>query len=203
MSHACSVSVIDDDPGVRNSLCMALETAGMHASGYESAEAFLQAVNENTLGCVILDFRLQGMSGLEMLRQLRDRNIQLPVIMITGHGDVPVAVASMKLGAVDFLEKPVDPQKLLTTLRGLCSVYDQKLLTLKVKAQARERLKDVTPREIELLGLLAAGRSSKQIASDLNISINTVENHRAHMLFKTGADNIAHLVRLAGIAERI
>lgn len=196
------VHVVDDDPGIRDSLRMVLEAAAFRVEAFDSAEAYLAANPGETGGCIISDLRMNGMSGLELLEQLRSRGIATPVIMLTGHGDVPAAVYSMKLGANDFLEKPVQHHDLIARIRAVLTEYRNRRTRTLEAARARERLATLTARERELLRALAEGKSSKQIAAELDLSLRTVENHRAHLLAKSGAENVAELVRLCVLAEQ-
>lgn len=197
MSAEAVVFLVDDDPGVRDGLSAVLESAGLRVAAFDSAETFAAHYTGGEVGCLLLDLRLGGMSGLQLLQRLRDSASPMPVIMITGHGDVPAAVEAMKLGAEDFLQKPLDTQTLLVRVhaaldkaRSLRSSYDQ-------AACAKARLAALTPREREMLQMLIAGKSSKQIAATTGLSLRTVNNHRTHLLAKTQAENTADLVRLA------
>lgn len=197
------VFMIDDDPGVRTSLSMTLAAAGFDVKEYPSAERFLAESTSAAVGCMVLDLRLGGMSGLELLQHMRRAEIHIPVIMITGHGDISVAVQTMKLGAVDFVEKPLNPRALVERVQTAIRGEIERREANHHRIKAAERLASLSVRELEVLRHLAVGRSSKQIAVDLQISANTVDNHRAHMLEKTGAENIADLVRLATLAGKI
>lgn len=204
---AC-VFLVDDDPGIRDSLQMVFAAAGLLTRAFESAEQLLTHAETSSApslsgaaGCLVLDLRLGGMSGLELLQQLRARRCEIPVVMISAHGDVAAAVTSMKLGAVDFVEKPFEPHELVSRVRLALERDTQARSQAQRRDAARSRLGTLTDRERELVGWLVTGRSSKQIAALLNISIRTVENHRSHILAKVGAENIADLVRIAMISE--
>lgn len=194
------VYIVDDEPGVRSALQTVVEAAGLKAEEFESAEGFLSSYGGQELGCLLLDLRLGGMSGLQLLKRMRSGGSHLPVIIMTGHGDIPAAVESMKLGAVDFLEKPLDHHALMEKIRVALAKAEASQAARAEAAEAKERLSVLTPRERELLLMLVGGRSSKQIAADTGLSLRTVSNHRAHLLAKTGAENTADLVRMAVVS---
>ncbi len=192
-----SVCIVDDEISVRKSLKLLMESAGLRALTCESAEEFLASPKIGDLGCVILDLRLGGMSGIQLLTVMRERGIDVPAIMITGHGDVPAAVASMKLGAVDFIEKPCEPSALLAKVQeALARSLVQKENKVHLESD-RSRFSSLTAREMDILQMIIDGKSTKQIAYDTGLSQKTVSNHRAHLLAKTGAENTADLVRMA------
>lgn len=194
------VHVIDDDEGMRASMLFLLETANLEAAAYAAADEFLARLN-GAKGCIVTDVRMPGMNGLELMEALKTRGSRLPVIVITGHGDIGMAVAAMKAGAIDFIEKPFDDEALLRAIRSalapvlagevdpanarLCAIFEQ-----------------LSPRENDVLGGLVAGGSNKTIAIDLGISPRTVEIYRAHLMQKTGASSLAELVRLSMQAGR-
>jgi RNA polymerase sigma factor (sigma-70 family) len=191
------VYVVDDDEAVRDSLQWLLEASSYRVATYESAEAFLAGFDPNAIACLILDVRMPGMSGLELQDELLARKLNLPIIFITGHGDVPMAVSTMKKGAVDFIEKPFDQ----TALKEL---VERMLAHAREAAAAAERqrlnealLARLTPREQQVLQRIVAGRLNKQIADDLGISIKTVEAHRANIMDKLRANTVADLMRVA------
>jgi FixJ family two-component response regulator len=173
---------------------------GLHVEIFASAEQFTSQCKGDEVGCLLLDVALGGMSGVQLLEKLHDSKSALPVIMITGYGDVAAAVESMKLGAVDYLEKPLDHQVLLRLIRAAFQkatiLHSNYIRT----SDAKARLSRLTPREREMLQILVNGKSSKQIAAKTGLSIRTVNNHRTHLLAKTGAQNTADMVRLASIA---
>jgi len=196
MHRDAVVYIVDDDPGMRKSLTMLVESVSLHASAYESAEAFLAETNADHPGCVVLDLRMPGMSGIEMLQNLRANMNDIPVIIISAHADVPATVQGMKLGAVDLLQKPVEPSVLLEAIRHSLAL-SQSLYQQREEARSvGQRFEHLTAREMELLGLIVDGQSNKQIARTLGISIKTVANHRASLMAKTGAANAADLARL-------
>lgn len=195
------VFIVDDELRVRTALQVVVESAGLDVRSFASAEEFIAAHSAQDFGCLVLDLRLGGMSGMQLLESLRRRNSLLPVIMITGHGDVPAAVESMKLGAVDFLEKPVDHRVLCEKIKAALHLSTATRTGQARGAAAAKRLSGLTARERQLLEMLVDGESSKAIAARTGLSVRTVSNHRAHLLFKTGAQNTADLVRLAVLAR--
>jgi two-component system response regulator FixJ len=201
MANENVVHVIDDDDDARDSLAFLLSTADMEVHAYESAVAFLEALPGVTGGCVITDVRMPEMDGMELLRRLNAGGASLPVIMMTGHGDVPLAVEAMKLGAVDFLEKPFDDESLLASVRMALSRNrldsEQELR----KAEVRERLASLSQREQQVLDGLVAGHANKTIAFDLGISARTVEVYRANVMTKMQARSLSELVRMALLAN--
>jgi two-component system response regulator FixJ len=198
MSADRTVHVVDDDAAVRRSLERLLDAAGFRVVSYDSSLAFLQAARGLSGGCVLLDVRMPGMDGLEVQARLNQLNVSLPVIMMTGHGDVPSAVRAMKAGAVDFLEKPFDDETLLRTIEvGLAGKPGRERDAL----QAAQRIATLSPRECEVLDGLLAGRPNKVIAFDLGISVRTVEVHRARMMERLGTRQLAGAIRLAIMAS--
>jgi two-component system response regulator FixJ len=191
MSHDQVVHVVDDDVAVRQSLAFLLGSAGLSVRLYDSALSFLAALPGLANGCVVTDIRMPEMDGLEMQRHLRSRGVELPVIVITGHADVPLAVEAMKAGAIDFIEKPFDDEVIIETVR--------RALELRPAAnpEIAQRLASLTPREREVLDGLVAGRANKVIAFDLDISPRTVEIHRARVMEKMQARSLSQLVRMA------
>jgi two-component system response regulator FixJ len=195
------VFIVDDDPGVRDSLRFVMESAHLAARAYASAAEFLEDYDHKQPGCLVLDLKMPGMSGFELVQEFRSQQIQLPIIVVTGHGDVPTAVESMKLGVLDFLQKPVENRVLLAKVRnGLQRDAEQRQQQAETKA-IRERMASLTPRQRKLVELLVAGKPSKQIALELGISVKTVANHRAHVMRKTQAANVADLARMAMIVR--
>jgi two-component system, LuxR family, response regulator FixJ len=196
---APTVFIIDDDPAVCRSTAMMLQAHGLDSRAFPTADEFLRNVDPAAIGpgCILLDLRMPGMTGEELLRNLRQGGVRIPVIVITGHGDVPAAVRSMKLGVVDFLQKPVDHAILIDTVKqALRQDADQRRHDATRKDEI-ERINRLTPRERQLLGLLSRGRTSKEIAHALEVSVKTVDNHRAHLLSKLGAANVAELAAIA------
>jgi two-component system, LuxR family, response regulator FixJ len=198
------VHVIDDDDALRDSLRFLLTSAKIDVKTYESATTFLAALPEIKGGCIITDVKMPQLSGIELLRRLKSMSIDLPVIVMTGHGDISIAVEAMKEGAVDFLEKPYDDEILLQAVRSALDRYGKEANKLVEKAQIRDKFNSLSRREREVLEGLIAGHPNKIIASNLKISPRTVEIYRAHVMTKMNADNISDLVRMsltAGLFE--
>ncbi len=195
-----TVHVIDDDEALRESLAFLLRTARIDVESYASAAAFLEALPSLQPSCVITDVRMPGMSGIDLLRRLRELKIDVPVIVITGHGDVPLAVEAMKTGAVDFLEKPFDDEVLLASVRSALKRQDGETRRNTERAEIEGKLAALSNRERDVLGGLVAGRANKQIAFDLGISPRTVEIYRANLMNKMQAGSLSDLVRMALIA---
>ncbi len=191
------VHIVDDDRAVRDSLSFLMKSVGFESMAYDSAEAFLDKADLNRPGCLIVDIRMQGMSGLELQQLLNERSSKLPVIIITGHGDVPMAVQAMKAGAVDFLEKPYDNQLLIARIRQCLQQISKEQDKENRVAKAKSRLAQLTPRELEVMKLLVAGKHNKAIADDLDISVRTAEAHRAKVMKKLHAESLSDIVRVA------
>jgi two-component system response regulator FixJ len=200
MSQEEIVHVIDDDEAVRESLSFLLRAAGFEAKTYESATLFLEAAKAGVAGCVITDVRMPDMSGLDLLRHLQRMAVRLPVIVVTGHGDVQLAVEAMKSGAVDFMEKPFDDERMLETVRT--ALDDRRPDAARTPEQNAivERLASLSQRERQVLDGLVAGQPNKTIAYQLGISPRTVEVYRAHVMTKMQASSLSELVRMALIA---
>jgi two-component system, LuxR family, response regulator FixJ len=196
------VLVVDDDEAVRGSLKLLLKSAGLTARAYTSAAEFLAAHDDGQPGCLLLDIRMPGMSGLELQDELNRRGAIIPVIFITGHGDVPMAVEAMRRGAMDFLQKPFRDEDLIDRVNSALARDRDNRAQLEARDAIRGRLARLTPRELQVLRLLAAGKSNKQMAGDLGVSQRTVEIHRAHLMHKTEATSVAQLVRMLLVAER-
>lgn len=195
------VHVIDDDDDARDSLAFLLSTADVEVHAYESAVAFLRALPQVTGGCIITDVRMPEIDGIELLRRLHEAGTPLPVIVMTGHGDVPLAVEAMKLGAIDFLEKPFDDDALLAAVRMALSKNRVDSEQESRKAEVKERLASLSPREQQVLDGLVAGHPNKTIAFDLGISARTVEVYRANLMTKMQARSLSELVRMALLAN--
>ena len=200
------VYVVDDDEAVRDSLRWLLEGQGFRVAAFDSAERFLASLapeaNGSLTGCLIVDVRMPGMSGTQLHDELIRREIRLPLIFITGHGSVPMAVSSMKKGAVDFLEKPFNDEQLcLLVTHALQKVRDDGSRSVLAK-RAQELLSRLTPREEQVLDRIVSGRLNKQIADDLDISIKTVEAHRANIMDKIEARTMADLMKVALAARQ-
>jgi two-component system response regulator FixJ len=200
MNSPPTVHVVDDDPGMRNSLQQLLDSASLPARTYPSAREFLDEADMRSSGCLVLDLRMPGMGGMELLQRMESDGNDMPVIIISGHVDVKTTVRSMKLGAVDVLQKPVEPDVLVIAIRR---AIQQSADMQHRRAQTdviRRRLQSLTQRELDLLKLMVAGKSNKQMAADLGISIKTVANHRASLMAKTQALNAADLARMSTTA---
>jgi two-component system response regulator FixJ len=195
------VYLVDDEAAVRRSLAFMLKTAGMAVTSFESGEEFLKAVDGLGSGCALLDVRLGGMDGLAVQQALRDRGIMLPVIIITGHGDIGLAVRAMKAGAVDFLEKPFDKATLLAAITQALRHSQGQEHALALAERAQAQLNVLTPREINVLDGLVDGHSNKVIAYDLGISPRTVEIHRANLMTKLGVHSLSDVLRVAFTAR--
>jgi len=194
------VHVIDDDAALRDSLSFLLGTARLDVKAYESAEAFLSALPGVNSGCIITDVRMPNMSGVDLLRKLNELQIALPVIVITGHGDVQLAVEAMKIGAADFIEKPFDDEMLLNAVRAALDRWEDKSREISERSSYVEKLEALSSRERDVLEGLIAGKANKVIAFDLGISPRTVEIYRANVMTKTGANSLPELVRMAMLA---
>jgi two-component system, LuxR family, response regulator FixJ len=194
------VHVIDDDDALRDSLAFLLGTARLDVRTYESAAAFLSALPSVKSGCIITDVSMPHMSGVDLLRKLNELQIALPVIVITGHGDVQLAVEAMKIGAVDFIEKPFDDEMLLNAVRAALDQWKDRSKEISERNSCVEKLATLTSRERDVLEGLIAGKANKMIAFDLGISPRTVEIYRANVMTKTGANSLPELVRMAMLA---
>ncbi|MBN8281306.1 MAG: response regulator transcription factor [Gammaproteobacteria bacterium] len=194
---ATTVFVVDDDDGVRTSLGILLDSAGYRAVAFASAREFLDQYDAARPGCLLLDMRMPEMTGMELLHELAGRGAFLPVIFITGHGDVPMAVESMKAGAFDFLQKPFSPKDLLERVERALAADTEARQVLSRVEELRRRHATLTPREKEVMALIVAGRANKVIAMDLGLSERTVEIHRARVMEKMATRSVAHLVRMA------
>jgi two-component system response regulator FixJ len=199
-SEGAVVHIIDDDEALRESLAFLLSTAHITARSHASATSFLEQLPDTDLGCIITDVRMPGLSGIDLLKRLKERKIGVPVIVITGHGDVPLAVEAMKFGAVDFLEKPFDDEVLLAAVQSALREREGQSKRSTERAVIEERLAALSKRERDVLGGLVAGRANKQIAFDLGISPRTVEIYRANLMEKMHAASLSDLVRMALIA---
>jgi FixJ family two-component response regulator len=197
MSSRPTVFVVDDDQAMRNSLKWLIESVSMQVETYESANAFIQSYYPGRSGCLLLDVRMPGMSGLELQEYLRVNQIAIPVIIITGHGDVPMAVRAMKAGAVDFIEKPFNDELLLESIRRAMALDVKQRDMQSQRAEIATRLARLTPREHEVMVMVTNGKANKEIATNLGVSSKTVEAHRARVMEKMEADSLAELVRMA------
>ncbi|WP_245442092.1 response regulator FixJ [Mesorhizobium hawassense] len=195
------VHVVDDDIDVRKSLGFLLATADFAVRLHESASAFLATEPKEIAGCIVTDVRMPGIDGIEFLRQLRARGHTVPVIVMTGHADVALAVQAMKEGAADFIEKPFDDEVLIEAIRSAVDNSNHAVATHPQSAEIRANLSKLSDRERQVLNGLVSGLPNKTIAYDLGISPRTVEIHRANVMSKMGAGSLSHLVRMALIAD--
>jgi len=201
MNSQTSVFVVDDDQAMRNSLKWLIESVGMKVETFASADEFIHNYYPGRAGCLLLDVRMPGMSGLELQEHFLEHQIKIPIIIITGHGDVPMAVRAMKSGAVDFIEKPFNDELLLESIRNALN-YDQQLRTAQSeRAEIAARLAQLTPREHEVMEMVTDGRANKEIAHTLGVSAKTVEAHRARVMEKMEARSLAELVKMAVTAN--
>lgn len=191
------VHVIDDDADVRQSLAFLLSTTGLAVRVHDSAVAFLRALPDAQDGCIVTDVRMPEMDGLELQQRLKEMNVGMPVIVITGHGDVHLAVSAMKAGAVDFIEKPFDDDTLLAAIRSALTRHADDAQRQSRAAEVRARMETLSDREREVLDGLVAGKPNKIIAYELGISARTVEVYRANVMTKMRADSLSELVRMA------
>jgi FixJ family two-component response regulator len=191
-----TVFVVDDDAGVRSSIRLLLKSVGIPATPMASAQEFLDAFDPAQPGCLVLDIRMPGMNGLELQQQLNLRGAIIPVLFITGHGDVPMAVEAMQQGAFDFLQKPFRDQELIDRIHKALERDRESRTALAQHGQIRAKLEALTSRERQVLDLLTQGKQNKVMAAELGISQRTVEIHRAHVMDKLGARSLAQLVRM-------
>jgi two-component system, LuxR family, response regulator FixJ len=197
MSDNTVIHVIDDDAAMRDSLAFLLDVNGFKPQVHESADAFLTGTSLDVAKCIVSDIRMPGMTGVELVRKLKGSGSSCPVILITGHGDVALAVEAMKAGAADFIEKPFDDETLLQAIRSALSARPAEPEGDAARKEAEARLADLSPRERDVLQGLVAGKINKVIAHDLSISPRTVEVYRANLMAKTGARSMSELMRLA------
>lgn len=197
------VHIVDDDEGLRESLAFLLHSASLEVRSFESAKAFLDKLPHAMPGCVITDVRMPDMSGIELLRRLKELKIGVPVIVITGHGDIALAVEAMKMGAADFFEKPFDDALLIASVRAALLQREDQTKRGAERAEIEHRISSLSPREKDVLAGLIQGRANKQIAFDLGISPRTVEIYRANLMSKMQADSLSDLVRMALISEML
>jgi len=204
MPHESTVYVIDDDPAMRDSLEFLLDSAGFKVTLFETATNFLERLPELPFGCVVSDVRMPGIDGMDLLRQLKSNRTSLPVIIMTGHGDIPLAVEAIKLGALDFLEKPFEDERLVGAIRGALKRGADAARSDSEASDLAARIASLSPRERQVMDGLVAGLSNKLIARDYDISPRTIEVYRANVMTKMQARSLSELVRLAlraGILE--
>jgi len=196
MTAAPIVFVVDDDPSVRSSLKFLISTVGLHVETFDSAEAALQRLAPDAPGCLVLDVRLRGLSGLDLQYELAARNCQVPIVFITGHGDIPMSVRAMKAGAVEFLTKPFRDQDLLDAVRVALERDRTRREQEKEITELQQRFESLTAREREVISMVGAGKLNKQIADQLGTAENTVKVHRSRAMDKMHAQSVADLVRM-------
>lgn len=196
MSNA-TIFIVDDEPAVRDSISMMIEQEGYQVTTFDSGEAFLSFYQQEVLGCVIVDVRMPSMSGLELQKLMVERQILLPIIFLTGHGDIPMSVDAIKSGAADFLTKPVTREKLLASIRPAIIESEKKLSQAASVNEAKSLIDALTEREREVMVLAINGFPNKEIARRLNISHRTVEIHKSKIMHKTGAINLLDLASIA------
>ncbi|MGP1347326.1 MAG: response regulator FixJ [Phycisphaerales bacterium] len=196
------VYIVDDDAAMRESLRFLVESVGLTAKAFASASDFLNSYKNESPCCAIIDVRMPGISGLDLQEQLNARSISIPVIIVTGHADVPMAVRAMKAGAFDFIEKPFNDQVLLERIQRAIDDHDREQSIQAEKESILERIRTLTPRETQVMEMVVDGNANKQIAANLGLSEKTIEVHRAHVMSKLGAGNAADLIRMVLTATR-
>jgi two-component system, LuxR family, response regulator FixJ len=197
MSNILNIFVIDDHASVRHALAEMLGVFGFHVETFDSADAFLNSFNPTMSGCVVADVRMPGIDGIELVRELQKRQAKLPVVLISGHADVPMAVAAIKSGAEDFIEKPIDDKQLVAAInRGMARIFDQQSAS-HARDVVEARFSRLTPRQVEIFDLVVEGFTSHAIADKLSLSIRTVESYRAEVMEKMQAESVSVLVRQA------
>ncbi len=196
-----TVFVVDDDEAIRDSLNMVLDTVSLNAVTFSSGDEFLEAYDAGWEGCILLDIRMPGTSGMELQKRLVENGCRLPIIFITGHGDIPMAVEAMHVGAFDFIQKPFRDQDLLDRIGQALSAREEQEQQFVKKKTIEKQLKTLTPREHEVMKLVVDGAANKVIAMDLGVSQRTVEIHRARAMKKMRARSLAELVRMALLVE--
>lgn len=196
-----TVFVVDDDPGVRDAIRLLLRSVGLRAEVFPSAMSFLESYDAEAPGCIVLDLRMPGMSGIELQDRLIELGSNLPIIFVTAHGDVPTAVVAVKAGAVDFIQKPFQDQKLLDMVHHAIDLNSHACEERADLAAIEIRIRSLTPRELAVLELVVEGNMNKVIARELGISQRTVEIHRARVMDKMGANSVSQLVRMVVRSE--
>ena len=191
-----TVFVVDDDEPVRDAIGMLLDSVDIPHESYATAQDFLDDHDSSRRGCLVLDIRMPGMDGMELQKKLNEKHSILPIIFVTGHGDVPMAVDAMKEGAVDFIQKPYREEALLQKIEAALEQDKEQRKTLGEKQEILRRVKSLTPREHEIMDRMIAGQANKVIAIELEISQRTVEIHRSRVMHKMGTHSLAHLVRM-------
>ena len=190
------IHVVDDDEGMRKSLCWLIRSVGLECRAHVSADAFMAGLNDKRPGCLLLDIRMPGLSGLDLQQVLQRLDSSLPVIFLTGHGDVPMAARAFKAGAFDFLEKPCNDQVLLDRVQEAVAEHRRRLAERDQKAELRQRINALTDRERQVAERVSCGLRNKEIAADLGISQKTVELHRHNVMDKMQVDSVAALAQI-------
>lgn len=193
--HSPLIYLIDDDQAVRQGLSLLIRTVGLGVETFAEPEAFLAAYDKESIGCIVLDIRMPGMSGIEVLENLSSAQVTHPVVMITGHGNVDLCRRAFKSGAMEFLQKPIDDQLFLDTLQKAVKQHIATRERQRVSQEAQQKFDRLSDREREVFGLMAEGLSSKQIAKQLGLSPRTVETHRAHLFAKLEVESLVQLIR--------
>jgi RNA polymerase sigma factor (sigma-70 family) len=204
MNTTSVVFVVDDDHAIRSSLKWLIESVGLAVETYATADEFMNNYYPGRAGCLLLDVRMPGMSGLELQEHFAKNDVNIPIIIITGHGDVPMAVRAMKSGAIDFIEKPFNDELLLESIRNALALDLKQREVQSQRARIATRLDHLTPREHEVMEMVTEGRSNKEIAINMGVSSKTVEAHRARVMEKMQAGSLAELVRMvmaAGVVD--
>jgi two-component system, LuxR family, response regulator FixJ len=197
MAEKANVYVIDDDEAMRDSLNFLLDSSGFEVTVFETAQSFLDAISTLSFGCVVSDVRMPGIDGIELLKRLKTSHSTFPVLVMTGHGDVSLAVEAMKLGAVDFLEKPFEEERLLAMIEMAIRQAEPAAKSEAIVQDIQTRIATLSPRERQVMDGLMAGLSNKLIAREYDISPRTIEVYRANVMTKMGASSLSELVRLA------
>ena len=196
------VFIVDDDASVRDSLRWLIESVQLQVQCFATAQEFLQGYQNQQTGCVVLDVRMPGLSGLDLQEELRQQGFVLPVIIITGHADVPMAVRAFKSGVFDFIEKPFNDQHLIDRIHQAIDKSRSQKVNIQRWQDARDRLQKLSSRELQVLDCIVSGSSNKTMARELDISVKTIETHRANLMSKMQAGSVSELVRVALLAER-
>ena len=197
-----TVFIVDDDRAMRDALSQLLENAGLLVVPYADGPAFLAGCGEDCAGCIVLDVAMPGMSGLQVQAALMERGVQIPILFLTGHGDIPMTVKAVQAGAMDFLEKPIRGDVLLERVRRALALDAERRRAERESRETQQRHRRLSPREREVMALVVSGLSSKQIAKKLDLSPRTIEVHRIHVMQKMGAENVVDLVNMAAHTER-
>lgn len=203
MTNKPTIFIIDDDEGIRDGLTMLLESIGQACCSFDSATSFLKAYNDNMSGCIVLDIRMPKMSGLELQRKLNELKCLLPMIFITGHGDIPMAVEAMRLGALDFVRKPFNEQDLIDRINEALEFDEKRNDEVISELNLKNKFESLSKRELDVLERVTSGVMNKVIAAELGISERTVEVHRSHVMDKLGVKTLAELVRVKVKLEAI